>query len=65
MLHFVFVYCVRVGFMVFNDTFNNTTFQLYHGGKFYSWRKPVNPEKTTDLSEDADKLYLHCIKVYI
>jgi len=25
--------------------------QLYRGGQFYSWRKPENLEKTTDLSQ--------------
>jgi hypothetical protein len=42
--------------MVFNATFN-IAFQLYHDGQFYWRRKPVYPEKTTDLSEVTDNFY--------
>jgi hypothetical protein len=37
------------GLMVFNATFNNIS--------AISWRKPENPEKTTDLPQVTDKPY--------
>jgi hypothetical protein len=45
-----------LGFIVFNATFNNISV-IYRGGQFCWWRKPEDPEKTTDLSPVIDKLY--------
>ena len=46
---------MRVRVRVFNATFNNIS--VYRGAQFYWWRKPEYLEKTTDLSQDTDKLY--------
>jgi hypothetical protein len=35
----------------------STIFKLYRGDQFYWWRKPEDPEKTTDLPQVTDKLY--------
>ena len=35
----------------------STRFQLNRGGQLYCWRKPEDPEKTTDMSQVTDKLH--------
>jgi hypothetical protein len=44
----------------------STIFQLYRGGKFYWWRKPEYPDKTTDLPQVTDNpVHLDQILLYI
>ena len=39
----------------------STLFQLYSGGQFYWWRKPKDPEKTTDLPHMTNLITWCCM----
>ena len=45
--------------MVLNATFNNIS--VISWGKFYWWRKPGYPKKTTDVPDKLDHIMLYSV----
>ena len=54
LLHDGYIY--RIDYTL-KDGFISIIFQLYHGGKFYWWRKSEDQDKTTALSQVNENLY--------
>jgi hypothetical protein len=49
--------CIGLGLELWYLTPLLEIYQVFCGGKLYWWRKPEEPEETTDLSQVTDKLY--------
>ena len=56
--------CIGLGLELWYLTPLLQIFKVFCGGKFYWWRKPEDPEKTTDLSQVTDILFSHKLMLY-